>query len=344
MMIEKPLIDFLKDLLVSGMTPEELMSSIKKAFIEYTIEDIDENFIDAIFLPFIELSSTKEPSSEEQRKKALENTLQQYFTSDFENYQILKNHLLELSFYDKLVVRDHEIFFYKIDLLLMSYAQHIVAIEEWDRLDKLNDTVYSGVALSRSTTSKSILSSHYNQVSSLLKTMPKNEELKIRKKVYDEHLKDSLAVNYMLYSVSLAGEIKSMSKDKYDYIVGSKEILNSAYPLKKNDLYKSANISILNLFNPKHLKLSSVKLFEINEVLMQNIFEVSNILNPKNILKTVQVKTHFLSDDINVPLYELQTKKNKKLHPAFEKTTDNQEYWDDILEFFKGKIPLNQSR
>lgn len=343
-MIEKPLVDYLKKLIASGMTSEDFMTTIKKAFTEYTTEDIDESFIDNLFLPFIELLNTKEPSSEEQRKEALENTLQQYFTNDFEHYQITKNHLLELSFHDKLVMRDNKMYFIKIDLLLMNYAQHIVAIKEWDRLDKLNDTIYSGVALSRSTTPKSILSSHYNQVTNLLKTMPNNKELEVRKKVYDEHLKDPLAINYMLHAVSIAGEVKSIQKDKYDHIVGSKEILNSAYPLRKSDLYKSANISILNLFNPIYLKLSNTKFFDINEVLMQNIFEVSNILNSKNIQKVIQVKTHFLSNDINVPVYELQTNKNKKLHPAFEETIDNQEYWDDILEFFKGKIPLKQSR
>lgn len=341
-MISTPLINYILELYDSGYTDKELLPLIKKYSIEFTQEDVDENFMGGMFTPFIEMQTLEKPSSQEQTDEALENTLNLYFPQDYENYMIIKNHLLKLCIHDKLVIRDNKQYFFLIDILLTNYAQHLEALDGWNRLDRLNDTTLSGVALSRSTTKKSILSSHYNQVINLLKTMPNNDELTTRKKVYDEHLIDSYATNYMLHTIDLVGSVKSMPQEKYNNIMGSKKVLNSESPLKRKDIYKSANISILNLFNPKKSKLSYAKLIEINEVLMQNIFGVGNTINTKNISNVIQVKTNFLTDEINVPIYEFQTKKNKKIHPMYEDNEFNKEYWDEITEFFKEKIPLKQ--
>ena len=337
-----PLINYILELYQSGYTDKELLSLIKKYSIEFTKEDIDTDFMSDMFTPFLEMQALEKPSSQVEVDEVLVNTLNQYFPQDYENYKIIKNHLLKLCLYDKLVIRDNKQYFFLIDLLLINYTQHLEALDEWNRLDRLNDTTLSGVALSRSTAKKSILSSHYNQVTSMLKTMPSNDELLTRKKVYDEHLIDSYATNYMLHTIDLVGSIKSMSQDKYNNIIGSRKVLNSESPLKRKDIYKSANISILNLFSRKTSKLSYAKLIEINEVLMQNIFGVGNKINTKNISNIIQVKTNFLTDEINMPIYEFQTKINKKVHPMYEDNEFNQEYWDEITEFFKEKIPLKQ--
>lgn len=340
---------FLLDLIESGYTGEDLVLIIRTVISDYIEADIDKNFLSNLLSPWIEIYSTQEFQKTDSREFILKNTISQYFDDTIENYAIIKNHLLELSMYDKVIERESNKYFFLIDLLLQNYALHFKALKAFDEIKQQKDVDVSGVALSTSTTSKAIISKQYNSVKTLLKSMPDNKELMFRKKVYSEYLRNPLSANTMFHIVNLMGNIKSLTEEENNYIRNSRKVINSAFPIEKKDIYKSANILITIFFNKNSFWIKTLntkkiisanKLIDINEVLMQNLFEVKNTLNKSNIKKAIQIKTNF--DD--TPLYEFQSGKNKKIHPSFEETEENIQLWNDITEYIKGKIPLKQSR
>lgn len=341
----KELNDYLQSLKKSGYTDKELLALVIDAFSEYTKEDIEENIIDNLLNPFTEAYSTLELKEEDNRESILNSTIHRYFEEDTENYIIVKNHLLELSQYDKVIERDNTKYFFLIDILLTGYLLHFSALEEFDNLKKQNDIGISGIALSSSTTANAIISKEHNAVKTALKSMPNNKELEFRDKIYEEYLRNPHSANKILHTINLFGSVKSLSNEENEYILNARKIINSAFPFEIKEIYKSANILILTLFRNdsfwvKGLKtekiISNNKLIEINEVLMENIFETKNKLNKDNVSQAIQVRTDY---DLT-PLYEFRNDSNTKIHPAFENTKYNQDYWNEITEYFKKKIPL----
>lgn len=339
------LINYFLKLKESGYTDEELLPLISNAFSDYTKEDIEENIIDNLLNPFTEAYSTLELKEEDNRESILNSTIHKYFEEDTENYIIVKNHLLELSQYDKVIERDNTKYFFLIDMLLTGYLLHFSALEEFDNLKKQNDIGISGIALSSSTTVNAIIAKEHNAVKTALKSMPNNKELEFRDKIYEEYLRNPHSANKSLHIVNLLGGLKSLSDEKNEYISNARKVINSAFPFEKKEIYKSANILIILFFRKdsmwiKELKpekiISNNKLIEINEVLMENIFETKNKLNKDNISQAIQVRTDY---DLT-PLYEFRNDFNMKIHPMLEDTEENQEYWNEITEYFKKKIPL----
>jgi len=341
----KDLLNYFTKLLKSGHTNEELLSIINNTFLEYTKEDIENENINAILKPLVEVYSTRELEDNDNKENILNNTIRQYFDKAEENYTIVRNHLLELSLYDKIIERNNIEYFFLIDMLLANYSLHFNALEEYNNLKKQNDIGVSGVALSSSTTAEAIIAKEHNAVKTVLKSMPNNEELKTRDKVYNEYLRNPHSASKSLHIVNLLGGIKSLSEKDNEYISNARKIINSAFPFKIKEIYKSANLSIVLFFRkdsmwikelkPEHI-ISNNKLIEINEVLMENIFETKNKLNKDNISQAIQVRTDY---DLT-PLYEFRNDSNIKIHPMLEDTNDNQEFWNEITEYFKGKIPL----
>lgn len=179
--------------------------------------------------------------------------------------------------------------------------------------------------------------------------MPENLELKVRDKIYDDYISEPSSVNTMLHITDLVGGIKQLSDDENQYLLNSKKVINSEVPMSKKDIYKSASILIAVFFKEGNqwaqflkcdIAISTSKLLELNEVLMQNIFGVKSMLNKKNILKPIQVKSYFSKTGF----YEFQVSDNPKIHPFFKDTEDNKKVWNQHLEFFKGKIPIKEPR
>jgi hypothetical protein len=337
--------NFFIELSKSGYTDEELLPLINDAFSEYTKEDIKENVISNLLNPFVEVYLTREFKEDDNRESILENTIFQYFEKDIENYTIIKNHLLELSLYDKIIERDNINYFYLINMLLINYILHFNALIERRLVKEKSDTDTSSVSLSNSTTVKAIISKQYNAVKTTLVSMPNNEELKFRDNLYEEYLRNPHSASKIIHSINLLGGVKSFTDEQNEYIFNSRKVIDSAFPFKIKDIYKSANLLILIFFRSdsfwiKGLKtekiISNNKLIEINEVLMENIFETRNKLNKDNVSQPIQVRTDY---DLT-PLYEFRNDSNIKIHPAFEDTKENQEYWNDITEYIKKKIPL----
>lgn len=344
----KQLIDYFLKLKESGYADEELLPLISNAFAEYTKEDIEESIIDNLLNPFVEVSFTRKLNKDDDRENILNNTIHKYFEKDTDNYTIVKNHLLELSLYDKVIERGDISYFFLIDLLLTNYVLHFSALEEFNNLKKQNDICVSGIALSSSTTANAIISKEHNAVKTVLNSMPNNEELKFRDKIYEEYLRNPHSASKILHTINLFGSVKSLSDEENEYILNARKVINSAFPFEVKEIYKSANLLILIFFRSdsfwiKNIKpdkvISNNKLIEINEVLMENIFETKNKLNKDNVSQPIQVRTDY---DLT-PLYEFRNNSNIKIHPAFEDTKDNQDYWNDITEYFKGKIPLKSN-
>ncbi|WP_373035506.1 hypothetical protein [Sulfurimonas sp.] len=339
------LIEYLLKLKKSGYTDKELIPLISKTFSEYTKEDIAEENINAILNPLIEVHSTRELKENDNIENILNNTIHKYFDKTEENYTIVKNHLLKLSLYDKVIERDNIEYFYLIDMLLTNYLLHFSALEEFDSLKKQNDTDISGVALSSSTTAKAIISKEHNAIKTALKSMPNNEELKFRNKVYTEYLRNPHSASKSLHVVKLLGGIKSLSQEENEYILNAVKVLNSAFPFEKKEIYKSANLLIVILFRKDSMWIKELKpknmisnniLIEINEVLMENVFKTKNKLKKDNISQSIQVRTDY---DLT-HIYEFKNASNDKIHPMFEDTEYNKEYFDELTEYFKKKIPL----
>lgn len=337
------LINHILKLKNTGYTDEELLPLINDIFVEYLKEEIEEENIKALINPFIETYSTRELEENGNRENILQNTIHKYFEKDTENYTIVKNHLLELSLYDKVIERDNTQYFFLIDMLLTNYLLHFSALEEYDASkEKVNN---SSVSLSKSTMAKVIISKEHNAIKTALKTMPNNEELQFRNKIYEEYLRNPHSASKALHTINLFGGIKSFSDEENEYILNARKIVNSAFPFEKKEIYKSANLLIILFFRkdtmwikelkPKHI-ISNNKLIEINEVLMENIFETRNKLNKDNIAQIIQVRTDY---DLT-PLFEFRNTSNTKIHPMFEDTKDNKEYFDELTEYFKKKIPL----
>ena len=339
----KQLVDYIIELKESGYTNEELLPLINDIFVEYLKEEIEEKNINALIHPFIETYSTRELEENGNRENILQNTIHKHFNKDIANYTIIKNHLLELSLYDKVIERDNTQYFFLIDMLLTNYLLHFSALEEYDSSKEKENN--SSVSLSNSTMAKAIISKEHNAVKTALKTMPSNEELEFRDKVYEEYLRNPHSASKALHTINVFGGIKSLSDKENEYILNARKIVNSAFPFEKKEIYKSANLLIILFFRkdtmwikelkPKHI-ISNNKLIEINEVLMENIFETRNKLNKDNISQAVQVRTDY---DLT-PLFEFRNASNTKIHPMYEDTEDNKEYFDELTEFFKKKIPL----
>lgn len=341
----KTLLEYISKLKQTGYSDEELLLLISDNFSEYSKEDLEEKTISSILNPLIEVYSTRKLDVDENRENILKSTLHKYFEPNTENYTIVKNNLLELSLYDKVIERDNIKYFFLIDMLLMNYILHFNALEEYDILKKQNDINLSGVALSSSTTVEAIISKQHNAVKTTLDSMPNNKELKLRDKVYKEYLRNPHSANKSLHIVNLLGGLKSLSDEENEYISNARKVINSAFPFENKEIYKSANILILLFFRAdsmwiKELKsekvISNNKLIEINEVFMENIFETKNKLTKDNVSQAIQVRTDY---DLT-PLYEFRNDSNIKIHPMFEDTKDNQEFWNELTEYFKGKIPL----
>jgi hypothetical protein len=336
---------YLIDLKKSSYQDSELSLLVLNVLSEHAEEDISKKQINSLIRPFIEINFTTHLKKESIREKIVLNTLQQYTLIEHEDFLIIKNHFLELSYHDKVIHRDGKDYFFLIDLLLQNYLLHFDALKTFDDLKKKNDINLSGVALSTSTTPSAIISKQHNAIKTALKSMPTNRELIVRDNVYNEYLQNPYAVNTILHTVNIIGDIKSLSPEENDFLYHSSIIINSALPITKKDIFKSANLLLPLLFkkdsiwikilNPNK-KLSTNKLIDINEIFIQYLFKTKNTLNKNNLKQVIQVKTNFA----DTPLYEFQNKKNKKIHPMLEDTVDNQEFWNELLEIIQGKIPL----
>jgi hypothetical protein len=344
-----PILNYFQELQQSGYESHNLSLLILETLSEYTNEDIAGEQLFKLIKPFFEVNFITHLKHESIREKIILDTMKQYSFVKHGDFLIIKNHLLELSYYDKIIHRDGKDYFFLIDLLLQNYLLHFNALETFNELKKKNDIDLSGVALSTSTTPSSIISKQHNVIKTALKSMPRNQELKIRNNIYDEYLSNPYAVDTILHTVKIVGEIKSLSSEENNFLHNSRVVINSALPITKKDILRSVNLLLPLLFKSTSVwikmlktnkKISINKLIDTNEILMQYLFETKNILNKNNLKQVIQVKTNFA----NTPLYEFQNKKNKKIHPMLEENKENQEFFDDILELIKGKIPLKESR
>jgi len=345
----KQLNQYLFALKKSGYQDTELSLLILEVLSTYSQEYVSKEQLYTLVQPYLEVHSVVEIQDEMQRENIVNNTLKGYPFIKHEDFHIVKNHLVELSYFDKTIHRDGKDYFFLIDSLLQNYLLHFDALETFSELKKKNDIDLSGVALSTSTTPSAIISKQHNVIKTALKSMPHNKELKVRNNIYNEYLKDSYSIDTILHTVNIIGGIESLSPEENYFLHHSRMVINSALPITKKDILRSANLLLPLLFKSNsgwikmlniNKKISINKLININEILMQYLFETRNILNKNNLKQVIQVKTNFA----NTPLYEFQNKKNKTLHPMLEKNEENQEFFGDILELFKGKIPLKESR
>lgn len=325
----------------SGYTDKELLELFLSSGYKLFSDDVEEEKFKNLLTPLYEIYLTKNLAKEDDREQVLENTILQYLDKEVEGYRIIKNHLLELSEYDKVIERDGDEYFYLIDLLMQYYQLHFQALETYEDIKK---SEIQGIVFSSSHSPEKVISKEHNAVKNVLASMPDNQELKFRDNLYIEYKNNPHAVNKALYTVNMLGGIKSIPQEKNEYIKNARTVINSALPFEKKEIYKSANILILLFFRKDSIFRSSIKIdnnisnnkiIEINSVLMEYLFETKNQLNKDNVSQIIQVRTDF---DMT-PLYEFQNPKNIKIHPMLEDTDDNRVFMNEFIENFKKIIP-----
>jgi hypothetical protein len=332
------LLQKLKD---SGYTEQELINFISNSTVEFLQNDVDIEVVSSFIQPFIEVYLAKNLEDENSRIQILENTIFQYELLNETDYDIIKNDLLYLSKYDKVIERNSTQYFFLVDLLFQHYILHKQALGTFEDLQK---SELRGITFSKSHSPEKIISKEHNAVKTAIASMPDNDELKFRNILYTEYKNNPHAVNKALYIVNSFGGVKSLSEEKNAYIANSRIIINSALPFKKKDIYKSANLLILLFFRKDSFwqqvlkrtsTISNNQLIDINSVLMNYVFDTKNQLNKDNVSQTIQAKDDF---DITT-LYEFRNDKNIKIHPMFEDTEDNHNLWNEVIDFFKKNIP-----
>lgn len=153
------------ELINSGYSEQELAILMKEAAIEQMkplIKDID--MFENIITPYTEISFVRELSLRDNKEEIINNSIIEHLSDELDNYLIIKNHLLELSIFDKVIDRNEKKYFFLIDLLLKSYKLHLESLEERTELYMKNDVEEGGVILSTSNSPKKIIASSKNAV------------------------------------------------------------------------------------------------------------------------------------------------------------------------------------
>jgi hypothetical protein len=340
-MISKNFLDYFLQLKASGYTDKDMVNFVSSYASEFFKNDVDEESFKHFTQPLQKVFLTEELENEDDRAIILKDTIFQYELLNETDYDIIKNDLIKLSMYDKVIEEDGVQYFFLIDLLFQNYILHKQVLGSFDNRKKLE---LRGVTFSSSHSPEKIISREHNAVKTAMASMPDNEELKFRNNLYTKYKDNPHAVSKTLHTVNLLGGIKSLSEEKNAYLTNSRAIISSALPFDKKDIYKSANLVILLLFRKDSVfqkaferenTISNNQIISINGILMDYILDTKNQLNKDNVTQVVQAKDDFDATTI----YEFQNDKNKKTHPMLEDTEENQNFWNELTEFFKKNIP-----
>lgn len=320
------IINSVAEKLKSGKKVEEIVNDVIENISKEFNEEIDCNFL---YNTFNELNSirlnTYNCSSKDGLEEAFQNTLKNHGLDTSDN--IFVNALRVLSKSDKLIKIDDISYCVKINILLYTLVEYKNAILEYEKLSSLS-ILLGGIA----TYSNSDISECINpRISSLDEVLYLNNNsisTVLVKNILTEFKFDSYNVDFAFYYLNVIGKeninLDSINEEKLDTILNIRKFLNSSTPLKKEDFYKSAQISLLSLYKKYNFtdmsmgyktKLSQSKIMDSINIIMEYCLDMpkSSIYN-KCFTKPVQLKSYFFS----TPIYEYRTNENVKLHPVFE--------------------------
>lgn len=224
------------------------------------------------------------------------------------------------SFYDKDMKCRYLIRLFHILLFL---EQHKQKINLWNKLKNL-DVLERGTALVRTKNISEIIEPRLNSCNEVLSLSTNKVTVHI-KNILSEYENNPLNTDYLLNIINglNLNKVNPLIQNQINNYYNLRTFLNSAMQIKLEDIYKSAQIYLLQLFNPKSLIFSSFNIKKSSftksaknfNVLMEHYLKMpKSKLNYTHFKKPIQTRTTFF----DLEILEYQTKKNYKSHPVWD--------------------------
>lgn len=306
--------------------------------VEEIVKDVIENMnkelnyeIDVRFLhdTFDELNNLRlnaySYSNKEELKEAFYNTLDEY-KIDTSNF-ILVDALKVLSMSDKLIKIDNKTYCVKIGFILDTLSEYRNAISKYKKISSLS-VLLGGIATYRNSDIADCINPRISSLDDAIYLNNNSVSTILAKKLLTDFKYESYNMDFVFYSLEFIGKeninLDLINEEKLDTIFSIRKFLNASIPLKIEDFYKSAQISLMSFYKKYNSldmimgykpKLSKLSVMCSIDIIMECYLDMpkSSMYN-KCFTKPIQIKTHFF----DTPIYEYRTAENIKLHPIFE--------------------------
>lgn len=335
--------EIIAEYISKNYTSGEILEHITQVTTEMLDNKVDLSNLMKLGQVYIDTEKTYTPLNNNSLTEARDNLYKQYKINFEDDERILENTLYDLSFYDKLIDYDGTsvpFLLNQVIMILSTYANLLVKWSEQKKLDSLNRTI----AHTSSTTPEKMLS----PLNPYIKDNPYTNTMKTKvlRNICEDFIEDPYSLDYALSYLRYLEpkDFKNIEIDKVDAFYESLQFINSNGQVDKKDIFNSLKIQISKLYLKddvfqlllKHDKhISKEKLAKHIDVIMEHIFEIKSTTKPSKLGTPTQVRTHYEG----IPLLEYTRKGKEKKHPMLDDT----EFFDELSEKIKGKVPPKQS-
>jgi len=335
-------LDFILNDVVKKLQSTNSVKKVVDSYIKSTSDhfnnEIDCRFMKDTFeiLNVLRLE-TYDYNSDEELEDAFQNTL---IDSNINmSNTILINELKELSKSDKLIKFDGVPHCIKISIFIHTLQKYNDSIKHFNELNMLS-TLCGGIATYSNSNISECINPRISSHNETIYLNSSNVSAILARDLLIEFKDNSYEYDLSLNSLQTIGKEninkKIFGEDKIDVLFDIRKFLNASTPLKKEDFYKSAQISLLSLYKKYNFidtligyknKLSQSKVMNSINIIMENYFDMkkSSVYNAC-FTKPIQIKSYFF----DLPIYEYRTKQNTKLHPVFENPQELQSLYRTI--------------
>lgn len=264
-------------------------------------------------------------SNKEELQEAFQNTLDEY-KIDTSNF-IFVDALEVLSMSDKLIKIDNKSYCVKIGFILDILLEYKNAISKYKEISSLS-VLLGGIATYRNSDIADCINPRISSLDDAIYLNNNSVSTILAKKLLTDFKFESYDMDFAFCSLEFIGKeninLDLINEEKLDTILNIRKFLNASTPLKIEDFYKSAQISLMSLFKKYNWidmlmnykpKISKSTVMCSIDIIMECYLDMpkSSMYN-KCFIKPIQIKTHFF----DIPIYEYRTTENVKLHPIFE--------------------------
>lgn len=261
----------------------------------------------------------------EKLEEAFINTLK---TSNVDlSNSILINAFRTLAKSDKLMKVNDIVVCAKLDLLISILNDYKNRIFEHKQLS-LSSALTGGIATYPNNNITELITPRKRALDEALYLNSNDKATRSTKNILNEFQDDPYSIDFSLNALQFLGKdsvnYELVAKYKVELLFNIRNFLNASLPLKENDFFKSAQISLISLYRKNSLinkviglrsKLSNSKILHATNIIMEHYLSMPrSSADNTYFAKPVQLKSYFFS----TPIYEFRTESNLKLHPVFE--------------------------
>jgi len=234
-------------------------------------------------------------------------------------------------------------------MILTSIEKHIIALEKYRYNKKYGSPIEKGISASKSTDNKKIVAKRQNSLRESIELNPHDNIAEKSLSIIDKFLVNPYEVNLAINQTTMLFSIDNLvgiTENRYQTVTSTGKYLDcDKYISSENVFYESLAATISHYYNSKSYcqqslgveqKISNEKLSEIITVIIQHIFDCDFTISAKKLNSYIQIRCMYGN---LLPLYEFQTKANKKVHPMLIENDENKQFFLKLLKAFRGKFP-----